>query len=113
MSESAASAGSRFAPPIRVSTPALVAAGAILIVAFVLRILGARGELWLDELWSLKVKIVDPKQELAPYLPALASACIDYIGENPGREVTFPVDSAHAQLLLQQRPAAPAAPAAK
>lgn len=66
-----------------------------------------------DELWSLKAKIVDPKQELAPYLPALASACIDYIGENPGRELTFPVDSAHAQLLLQQRPAAPAAPAAK
>lgn len=59
-----------------------------------------------DELWSLKIKIVDPKQELAPYLPALASACIDYIGENPGREVTFPVDSAHAEVLLRQRPAA-------
>lgn len=59
-----------------------------------------------DELWSLKVKIVDPKQELAPYLPALASACIDYIGENPGREVTFPVDSAHAEILLRQRPSA-------
>ena len=30
-----------------------IAAGAILLAALVLRILGARGELWLDELWSL------------------------------------------------------------
>lgn len=66
-----------------------------------------------DELWSLKAKIVDPKQELAPYLPALASACIDYIGENPGREITFPVDSVHAEALLRQRPSATATPAAK
>jgi hypothetical protein len=61
------------------------------------------------ELWSVKTKIVDTKQQLAPYLDALASACIDYIGENPGREITLPVDSQHAKALLQQRPAPPAA----
>ncbi len=61
------------------------------------------------ELWSVKAKIVDNKQQLAPYLPALASACIDYIGENPGREITLPVEAAQAKLLLQQRPVPPAA----
>lgn len=58
------------------------------------------------ELWSVKAKITDTKQELGPYLQPLASALIDYIGENPGRELTFPVESEHAQVLLQQRPAA-------
>ena len=62
-----------------------------------------------NELWSVKTKIVDTKQEIAPFLPALASAAIDYIGENPGREVTLPVDSATTQTLLQRRPAGPAA----
>ena len=61
------------------------------------------------ELWSVKAKIVDTKQVMAPYLPPLASACIDYIGENPGREVVLPVDAAHAATLLQQRPPAQAA----
>ena len=61
------------------------------------------------ELWSVKAKITDTKQQLAPYIDALASACIDYIGENPGREITLPVDSQHAKTLLQQRPAPPAA----
>ncbi|MDQ5978597.1 MAG: hypothetical protein QG602_1571 [Verrucomicrobiota bacterium] len=61
------------------------------------------------ELWSVKTKITDTKQQLAPYLDALASACIDYIGENPGREITLPVDSQHAKSLLQQRPGAQAA----
>jgi hypothetical protein len=61
------------------------------------------------ELWSVKTKIVDTKQVMAPYLSPLASACIDYIGENPGREVVLPVDAAHAATLLQQRPPAPAA----
>lgn len=59
-----------------------------------------------EELWSIKAKIVDTKQELMPFVPALASACIDYIGTNPGRELSFPVDSAQAQILLQQRPPA-------
>ncbi|AOS43679.1 hypothetical protein Verru16b_00731 [Lacunisphaera limnophila] len=66
----------------------------------------------LDELWSVKAKIMDNKQELIPYLPALASACIDYIGENPGRELTLPVEAGQAKVLLQQRPAAPAPAAA-
>ena len=61
------------------------------------------------ELWSVKAKIVDTKQTMAPYLPPLASACIDYIGENPGREVVLPVDAGHAATLLQQRPPAKAA----
>jgi hypothetical protein len=65
-----------------------------------------------DELWSVKAKIMDNKQELMPYLPALASACIDYIGENPGRELTLPVEAGQAKVLLQQRPAPPAPPPA-
>lgn len=65
-----------------------------------------------DELWSIKTKITDTKQDISAYLPALASACIDYIGENPGREVILPVDTAQAKVLLQKRPAA-AEPAAK
>lgn len=61
------------------------------------------------ELWSVKAKIVDTKQVMAPYLPPLASACIDYLGENPGREVVLPVEASHAAVLLQQRPPAKAA----
>ncbi|RXK54732.1 hypothetical protein ESB00_02220 [Oleiharenicola lentus] len=61
------------------------------------------------ELWSVKTKITDTKQQLAPYLDALASACIDYIGENPGRELTLPVDTKNARLLLDQRPPTQAA----
>ena len=38
-----------------IAMPLGAAAAAILIVALILRILGARGELWLDELWSLKL----------------------------------------------------------
>jgi hypothetical protein len=55
LSESTASAGSRLTLPFKISTPTAVAAGAILLLALVLRILGAGGELWLDELWSLKL----------------------------------------------------------
>ena len=55
MSESSASADSRFTLPFRISTPVALAAGAILLLALILRILGARGELWFDELWSLKL----------------------------------------------------------
>lgn len=62
------------------------------------------------ELWSVKTKIVDPKQDLEPYLPALASAAIDYIGENPGRELVIPLDASQAAALLQRRPPAAAAP---
>lgn len=59
-----------------------------------------------DELWSLKAIITDTKQDISAYLPALSSATINFIGENPGREVIFPVDEAHAKELLQQRPPA-------
>jgi len=44
---------SRSSLPFRISTPVGLAAGAILVLGLVLRILGARGELWFDELWSL------------------------------------------------------------
>lgn len=57
-----------------------------------------------EELWSVKTKIVDTKQELATYLPALASAAIDYIGENPGRELIVPLEASQAAVLLQRRP---------
>jgi hypothetical protein len=55
LSESSASAESRFTLPFRISASAGLAAGAILLLALALRILGARGELWLDELWSLRL----------------------------------------------------------
>ena len=55
MSESAASTDTRLTLPFRVSTRTAIAAGAILLLALILRILGARGELWLDELWSLRL----------------------------------------------------------
>ncbi|WP_395020626.1 hypothetical protein [Dongia sp.] len=55
MSESAGSADSRFVLPFRISTRIAIAAGAILLAALILRILGADGDLWLDELWSLKL----------------------------------------------------------
>jgi hypothetical protein len=55
LSEGTASAGSRFALPFRISASTGAAAAAILLLALILRILGARGELWLDELWSLKL----------------------------------------------------------
>jgi hypothetical protein len=55
LSESAASTDSRFTLPFRVSPPTAIAAGAILLLALILRVLGARGELWLDELWSLRL----------------------------------------------------------
>lgn len=61
------------------------------------------------ELWSVKAKIADNKQALEPYLEPLASACIDYIGVNPGREVVVSLDRAQAQGLLQRRPDTPAA----
>jgi hypothetical protein len=57
-----------------------------------------------EELWSVKASITDPKQDISAYLAPLASACIDYIGTNPGKEVILPVDAAHARVLLQQRP---------
>ncbi len=57
MGEGAASEAvvSRPALPFRVSWAVGLAAGAILVLALVLRILGARGELWLDELWSFRL----------------------------------------------------------
>jgi hypothetical protein len=63
-----------------------------------------------EELWSVKTKIVDTKQDLASYLPALASAAIDYIGENPGRELVVPLEASQAAVLLQRRPGAAAGP---
>lgn len=63
------------------------------------------------ELWSVKTKIVDTKQDMATYLPALASAAIDYIGENPGRELTVPLEASQAAVLLQRRPEPAAVPA--
>lgn len=40
------------------------------------------------ELWSVHLTIEDRRDELAPYLPLLARASIDYIGTNPGEERT-------------------------
>ena len=72
-----------------------------------------------EEVWNIKATIVDAKNTLAPYLAALGSSCIDYIGENPGRELHFKVEDKIAKANLKQRghpvtaPAPPPTPAAK
>ena len=71
-----------------------------------------------EEMWNIKATIVDAKNTLAPYLAALGSSCIDYIGENPGRELHFKVEDKVAKAILKQRkpvpaPTPPPAPAAK
>lgn len=53
MSEGTTSADSRLALPFRISSATGAAAVAILLFALVIRIFGAHGELWFDELWSL------------------------------------------------------------
>jgi hypothetical protein len=70
LSESAAAAESRCTLPVRISPLAAVAAGAILLLAFILRILGADGELWLDELWSLR--LIDEMRARHDFLWGLA-----------------------------------------
>jgi hypothetical protein len=70
-----------------------------------------------EEMWNIKATIVDTKNTLAPYLAALGSSCIDYIGENSGRELHFKVEDKVAKANLKQRsrpsPAPSPAPAAK
>jgi hypothetical protein len=68
-----------------------------------------------DELWNIKATIEDAKKDLDPYLPALASACIDYIGANTGKELQLKVDADAAKVILKQRgqpPGQPPAPVA-
>jgi len=60
-----------------------------------------------EELWNIRASIEDPKKDLSTFLPALASACIDYIGENSGQELHFKVDAATAKVLMQRHPPAP------
>lgn len=68
-----------------------------------------------EEMWNIKASIVDTKNTLAPYLAALGSSCIDYIGENSGQELHFKVEDKVAKAILKQRskPVAAPAPAAK
>lgn len=40
-----------------------------------------------EELWSVHLTIEDPRNELAPYLPVLATASVNYIAANPGAEI--------------------------
>jgi hypothetical protein len=49
-----------------------------------------------EELWSVRVAVEDQEKQLAPYLPALASVCVDYIGRNSGKEVHVEVDARKA-----------------
>ncbi|HWA24922.1 MAG TPA: hypothetical protein VG734_04535 [Lacunisphaera sp.] len=69
--------------------------------------LPARGE----EKWNIKATIVDAKKTLDAYLPALATACIDYIGANSGKELHFKIESKEALEVLHKRshPATPTA----
>lgn len=68
-----------------------------------------------EELWNIKATIVDTKNTLAPYLAALGSSCIDYIGANSGQELHFKVEDKIAKAILKQRskPVTAPAPAAK
>ena len=42
-----------------------------------------------EELWNIRASIEDAKNNLEPFLSALTSACIDYIGQNSGKELHF------------------------
>lgn len=64
-----------------------------------------------EELWNIRGSIEDPKNEMAPYVPIITAAIVDYIGTNPGREVHMPLNASQAQELMQQHKAHP--PAAK
>jgi hypothetical protein len=72
-----------------------------------------------EELWNIKATIVDSKDSLAPYLSALGSAIIDYIGENSGKELHIKVEDGTAKAVLRERskpaqkPAPAPAPAAR
>ena len=68
-----------------------------------------------EELWNIKATIVDSKNTLIPYLAALGSSCVDYIGENSGKEVHVNVEDSAAKAILKQRgkPAVAPKPAAK
>lgn len=63
-----------------------------------------------EELWNIRSSIVDAQKDLAPYLPALATACIDYIGENTGKELHIKVETNAAKEILKhrRRPSEPA-----
>ena len=60
-----------------------------------------------EEMWNIKATIVDSKNTLAPYLSALATASVDYLGENSGKEVHLKVDAKTAKALLKQRASLP------
>jgi len=61
-----------------------------------------------EELWNIRATIVDTKKELGPFLPALASSCIDYLGENTGKELHLKVEQDAAREILRHRGAPPA-----
>ncbi|MBI2815289.1 MAG: hypothetical protein HYX71_13520 [Opitutae bacterium] len=54
-----------------------------------------------DELWNVRVSVEDPKKDLAPYLPVLASAAVDYLGRNTGKEVHISVEAEKAAGTLR------------
>ena len=62
-----------------------------------------------EELWNIRATIVDAKKDLEPFLPALASSCIDYLGENTGKELHFRVEPGAAKEILRHRSPPPAA----
>lgn len=56
-----------------------------------------------EEMWNIRATIVDAKKTLDAYLPALATAIIDYIGENSGKELHFKIESKEALEILRKR----------
>ena len=64
-----------------------------------------------EELWNLHVSVEDPKKELAPYLPVLASVSIDYMGENSVKEKRISVKAEEATATLHRPPPSPPPPA--
>lgn len=54
-----------------------------------------------DELWNVRVSVVDPKKDLAPYLAVMASVSVDYLGRNTGKELHVVVDADKAADALR------------
>lgn len=63
-----------------------------------------------DEVWSVHVSVEDTKKDLPPYLPVLASACIDYIGQNSRQEQHLTVKTDDAKVSLRRGGSPPSSP---
>lgn len=54
------------------------------------------------EVWSVHLVVEDEGKEFTPYLPALAAALVDYIGEHAAAEMILKIKEADALKSVQQ-----------